>query len=180
MAVAGLLADARSLSEVAREEASNFRSNYGHNIPLKHLSERVAMYVHAYTLYSAVRPFGCSFILGSYDQDDGPQLYMVDPSGISYGYWGCAIGKAKQAAKTEIEKLQMKDMTCRELVKEVAKIIYIVHDEVKDKSFELELSWVGEVTNGKHELVPKDIREEAEKYAKDSLEEEDDSDEDNM
>ena len=42
------------------------------------------MYVHAYTLYSAVRPFGCSFILGSYDQDDGPQLYMVDPSGISY------------------------------------------------------------------------------------------------
>ncbi|KAK7880644.1 hypothetical protein WMY93_032722 [Mugilogobius chulae] len=146
------------------------------------LSERVAMYVHAYTLYSAVRPFGCrldphthsythikhtlhlysavrpfgcSFILGSYDKDDGPQLYMVDPSGISYGYWGCAIGKAKQAAKTEIEKLQMKDMTCRELVKEVAKIIYIVHDEVKDKAFELELSWVGEVTNGRHELVPK-------------------------
>uniref|UniRef100_A0AAV2JJH0 Proteasome subunit alpha type-3 n=1 Tax=Knipowitschia caucasica TaxID=637954 RepID=A0AAV2JJH0_KNICA len=180
MAVAGLLADARSLAEVARDEASNFRSNYGHDIPLKHLSERVAMYVHAYTLYSAVRPFGCSFILGSFDKDDGPQLYMVDPSGISYGYWGCAIGKAKQAAKTEIEKLQMKDLTCRELVKEVAKIIYIVHDEVKDKAFELELSWVGEVTNGRHELVPKDLREEAEKYAKDSLEEEDDSDEDNI
>uniref|UniRef100_A0A8C7LEI4 Proteasome subunit alpha type n=1 Tax=Oncorhynchus kisutch TaxID=8019 RepID=A0A8C7LEI4_ONCKI len=155
-------------------------SALNHCATREHLSERVAMYVHAYTLYSAVRPFGCSFILGSYDQDDGPQLYMVDPSGISYGYWGCAIGKAKQAAKTEIEKLQMKDMTCRELVKEVAKIIYIVHDEVKDKSFELELSWVGEVTNGKHELVPKDVREEAEKYAKDSLEEEDDSDEDNM
>uniref|UniRef100_A0A3P9N7Q6 Proteasome subunit alpha type n=1 Tax=Poecilia reticulata TaxID=8081 RepID=A0A3P9N7Q6_POERE len=163
MAVAGLLADARSLAEVAREEASNFRSNYGHDIPLKHLSDRVAMYVHAYTLYSAVRPFGCSFILGSYNKDDGAQLYMVDPSGISYGYWGCAIGKAKQAAKTEIEKL-----------------IYIVHDEVKDKAFELELSWVGEVTNGRHELVPKDIKEEAEKYAKDSLEEEDDSDEDNI
>ncbi|MED6239571.1 Proteasome subunit alpha type-3 [Ataeniobius toweri] len=74
----------------------------------------------------------------------------------------------------------MREMTCRELVKEVAKIIYIVHDEVKDKAFELELSWVGEVTNGRHELVPKDIKEEAEKYAKDSLEEEDDSDEDNM
>lgn len=24
------------------------------------------------------------------------------------GYWGCAVGKAKQAAKTEIEKLQVK------------------------------------------------------------------------
>ncbi|XP_017386384.1 proteasome subunit alpha type-3 [Cebus imitator] len=96
------------------------------------------------------------------------------------GYWGCAIGKARQAAKTEIEKLQMKEMTCRDIVKEVAKIIYIVHDEVKDKAFELELSWVGELTNGRHEIVPKDIREEAEKYAKESLKEEDESDDDNM
>ena len=26
---------------------------------------------------------------------------------VFQGYWGCAIGKAKQAAKTEIEKLQV-------------------------------------------------------------------------
>ncbi|KAB1254178.1 Proteasome subunit alpha type-3 [Camelus dromedarius] len=68
--------------------------------------------------------------------------------GVSYGYWGCAIGKARQAAKTEIEKLQMKEMTCCDVVKEVAKIIYIVHDEVKDKAFEPELGWVGEITKG--------------------------------
>ncbi|XP_061780428.1 uncharacterized protein [Nerophis lumbriciformis] len=41
MAVTGLLADARSLAEVAREEASNFRSNYGHDIPLKVSRRRV-------------------------------------------------------------------------------------------------------------------------------------------
>merc|ERR1719167_2189101 len=35
-------------------------------------------------------------------------------------------------------------MTCAEAVKEVARIIYVVHDEVKDKAFELELSWVGD------------------------------------
>lgn len=44
--------------------------------------------------------------------------------------------------------------------------IYVVHDEVKDKAFELELSWVGEMTNGKHELVPKEIAEEAIKFGK--------------
>uniref|UniRef100_A0A8C7AIJ0 Proteasome 20S subunit alpha 3 n=1 Tax=Neovison vison TaxID=452646 RepID=A0A8C7AIJ0_NEOVI len=174
-AVAGLLADARSLADIAREEASNFRSNFGYNIPLKHLADRVAMYVHAYTLYSAVRPFGCSFMLGSYSVNDGAQLYMIDPSGVSYGYWGCAIGKARQAAKTEIEKLQGK--ICRDIGES---IIYIVHDEVKDKAFELELSWVGEITKGRHEIVPKDIKEEAEKYAKESLKEEDESDDDNM
>ncbi|XP_032497562.1 proteasome subunit alpha type-3-like [Phocoena sinus] len=72
MAVVGLLADACSLADIAREEASNFRSN----IPLKHLADRVAMYVHAYTLYSAVRPFGYSFMLGSYSVNDGVQLPM--------------------------------------------------------------------------------------------------------
>lgn len=40
--------------------------------------------MHAYTLYSAVRPYGCSVILASWDKDDGPEMYMIDPSGVSY------------------------------------------------------------------------------------------------
>lgn len=28
--------------------------------------------------------FSSSFMLGSYDSDDGAQLYMIDPSGVSY------------------------------------------------------------------------------------------------
>ncbi|XP_070577876.1 proteasome subunit alpha type-3-like [Ptychodera flava] len=179
MAVAGLLADARQIVETAREEAANYRSVYGAPIPLKYLTDRVAMYIHQYTLYSSIRPFGCSFILSSFEED-GPHMYSIDPSGVALGYHGCATGKAKQAAKTEIEKLKMQDMTMKDLVKEVAKIIYIVHDEVKDKAFELELSWVGEATNGKHQLVPKDIAEEAEKYAKESLEEDSDSDDEDL
>lgn len=118
-------------------------------------------------------------MLSSYDED-GPSLYMIDPSGIFHGYHGCAIGKAKQNAKTEIEKLKMKDMSIKDLVKEVAKIIYICHDEVKDKAFELELSWVGDCTNGKHEFVPADVFADAEKYAKESLEESDDSDDEDL
>ncbi|CAH1792259.1 unnamed protein product [Owenia fusiformis] len=180
MAVAGLLADAKALVEVARDEASNYRSQFGNPIPIKHLADRLSNYIHAHTLYSMVRPFGVSVLLSCYEPTDGPQMYVIDPSGTSHGYWGCAIGKAKQNGKTEIEKIKMKDMTCRELIKEAAKIIYVVHDEVKDKNFELELSWVGEVSNGKHELVPKEVFAEAEKYAKDSLEESDDSEDEDM
>ena len=44
--------------------------------------------------------------------------------------------------------------------------IYSVHDEVKDKSFELELSWIGDITNGLHKPVPQDIFNDAEQYAK--------------
>lgn len=176
MACAGLLADARAIVEVGRIEASNYRASYGVPIPCKLLAERVSTYLHAYTLYSAVRPYGCSVMIGAYDQE-GVQLYVADPSGACNGYFGCAIGKAKQNAKTEIEKLKLKDLKCRELVKEAAKIIYLVHDEVKDRHFELELSWVCEESGGRHQLVPKEIFEEAERHAKAALEE-DSSDED--
>ena len=91
-------------------------------------------------------------------------MHCLEPSGISYGYWGCAAGKAKSNAKTELEKLKMQELTCAELVKEAAKIIYMVHDEVKDKMFELELSWVGEFTNGVHKRVPNDVRANNYKY----------------
>lgn len=176
VAVAGLLADAKQVVETARVEASNYRSEYGSAIPLSYLKDRVGLYMHAYTLYSAVRPFGCGVLLGSYDVD-GPQLYCIDPSGTSWGYFGCAIGKARQAAKTEMEKLNSKDLDCRQLIKEAARIIYVVHDEVKDKNFELELSWVCKESGGQHQFVPDNVYAEAETHAKTALEEESDTDE---
>ena len=41
---------------------------------------------------------------------------------VLQGYLGCAVGKAKQAAKTEIEKLKMQELSCRQVVNEVAKV----------------------------------------------------------
>jgi len=38
------------------------------------------------------------------------------------GYKGCALGKAKQAAKTEMEKLDIGNMSVKDLVKEAAKM----------------------------------------------------------
>ena len=102
----------------------------------------------------------------------------IDPSGTARGFYGCAVGKGKQNAKTEIEKLDLSNMTCRELVKEVAKVIYSVHDEVKDRHFELELSWIGKETQGTHQLVPQDIYNEAKTYAEEALNDSDDEDTD--
>ncbi|KAG8367774.1 hypothetical protein BUALT_Bualt16G0107700 [Buddleja alternifolia] len=200
MAVAGLAADGRQIVTRAKSEATNYEkfvlffscgffffclscatnvkimvgvsweSVYGESIPVKELAERVASYVHLCTLYWWLRPFGCGVILGGYDRD-GPQLYMVEPSGVSYRYFGAAIGKGRQAAKTEIEKLKLSDMTCRQGVIEVAKIIYGVHDEAKDKAFELELSWVCDESNRQHQKVPENLLEEAKAAAKAALEE---------
>ena len=45
--------------------------------------ERLGLYVQAYTLYSSVRPFGITTILGALDKD-GPQLFVIEPSGVFY------------------------------------------------------------------------------------------------
>jgi len=171
LACAGLLADARAIVDVARSEAENFRSDYGLPVSCKYLIDRVSSYLHAYTLYSAVRPYGCAMLMASY-LDNKPSLYVADPSGHCYGYFGAAIGKAKQNAKTEIEKLKLKELTCRQLLKEAAKIIHLGHDPVKDKKFELEMSWVCAETEGRHCTVPKDLVAEAESEAKATIDQE--------
>ena len=50
---------------------------------IQSVADRLGLYAQAYTLYSSVRPFGCSAIIGGYDKD-GPALYCVEPSGVSY------------------------------------------------------------------------------------------------
>ena len=90
------------------------------------------------------------------------------------------LGKAKQAAKTEIEKLKLSNLDSINVVKEAARIIYLVHDELKDKQFELEMSWIGECTQGVHERVPFEIKSEAENLARQTLADDSDSDVDHI
>jgi len=175
MAAAGLVPDIRQLANRARKEAVQYKDSYDDGIPARVLNDRVSAFVQMYTLYASLRPFGCSAIFGGVDRK-GPQLFMVEPSGVSWGYFGCAVGKAAQAAKAEIEKLDLKNMKSRDAIKEAAKIIYGVHDDLKDKLFELELSWVCPESNNKHQFVPKDVFEEAERLAKAAAQEGDSDD----
>lgn len=50
-----------------------------------------------------VRPFGVSLMLSGYD-DNGPQLYQIDPSGSYFAWKASAIGKNMVNAKTFLEK----------------------------------------------------------------------------
>ena len=95
------------------------------------------------------------------------------------GYYGAATGKGRQAAKAELEKLDLAsgNLSLEAGVKEAARIIYVAHEDSKDKDFELEMSWISSTsgpTKGRHQVVPQDIFEEAEKAAKKAMEGEDD------
>lgn len=178
LTMAGMLSDGRQLVSIARQEAKEYRMQYEDQIPMKQLNRQVANYMHAYTLSSAVRPFGASVMLSSWTEDDGPELYVIEPSGFTCGYFGWAIGKAKQAAKTDLEHLKLSQTPAIDLLKTAAEIIYKVHDSSKDKKFAVELSWVGAQTDGKHVILsPSDaLYIEARDYGKNKAAENEDSD----
>lgn len=180
ISVCGLVSDGRVLVERARSEAENYKDFYGHEIPGPVLAGRLADFVHLYTLHGHVRPFGCAILLAITDPENGPQLYLIEPSGVSYRYHACAFGKGRQAAKTDLEKLPLKTITCEEAVKELAKIIVSVHDEAKDKDYELEMMWIKDPESDraksqrKASPVPPDMIKAAHDAAKAAAEEDDD------
>lgn len=98
------------------------------------------------------------------------------------GYYGAATGKGRQAAKAELEKLDLAagELSLEDAVKEAARIIFVAHEDSKDKEFELEMTWVSSLdgpTKGRHQQVPKSLLEEAEKLARKHMEGDDDEDE---
>ncbi len=175
LAITGFVADGRQIVNRAREEADNYNSLYGHKIVPSVLSNRLALYVHYFTTHGSLRPFGSTSLLAAYDEDiKEAQLYMIEPNGMMFRYFGCAAGKGANAAKTEVEKLLSKrgeaGITCMEAIDECARIMHTIRDPSKDKPFELEMGWLYEGNGYTQELVPAEIVKAAETKAKSTLE----------
>lgn len=171
LAVCGLISDGRVIVDHARAEAEQYQDFYGRPIPGHVLADRVAHFVHVYTLHWHVRPFGCAVLLAVAGVE-GQELYLIEPSGVSYRYYACAFGKAKAAARTELEKLKMNDkegkplMSVDQAVKELAKILVKVHDETKDKEYEIEMIAVTAGKDGVAKMVPRDVVDKVHEEAK--------------
>ncbi|KAI0148207.1 nucleophile aminohydrolase [Hypoxylon sp. NC0597] len=205
----GMVPDGNHFVSRAREEARAWRDTFKTPIPTSDVASRMGGYLQAYTLYQSVRPFGITAIIGGFDSEleaavdgevgsgpsvgaggkvegkhGGPSLYMIEPSGMYWGYYGAATGKGRQAAKAELEKLNLAEgkLDLKQAVKEAARIIYVAQQDNKDKEFELEMSWISGAdgpTKGRHQEVPKDLLEEAERLAKKAISEDDDEEEEN-
>jgi len=185
VASTGFLPDARVVVGRAQEESSDWYSNFGSKIPPHVLADRLGSYVHYFTLHGALRPFGATCVLAGYDADTKEcGLYMVEPNGAAYQYFGVATGKGKQVAKTELEKFGLHkepEMTVPDAVRQIAKILTLLHRENKDlegKPMELEMSWICEDSKWTHKSVPKDMVKAAKEWAKEQLDAEDEEDDD--
>ena len=101
MVISGKIPDGRHLMSHARSEATKFYKDFIIPISGRTLADRLSLYLNAYTLYNSVRPFGSCEIVSSYTPDEGFGLYMLEPSGLYYGYSCCTAGKGRQTAKAQ-------------------------------------------------------------------------------
>ena len=164
---AGILPDARELVDHARSEAKTYREYYDEDIPVRVLAERIAMFMHAYTQYWSVRPFGVTIFLGSW-RNGNSELYTIDPSGTVTKFFGDAAGKGRQSAKNEIEKVNFMSYSTKDAILLAAKTIIKSHDD-NDKDYELEIVAISAESNGKHKEIPKDVLTQIEAQARELI-----------
>ena len=101
--IAGLVADARSLSKYMRTECINHRFVYDAPMQVGRLVLQVADKAQIGTQRIGRRPYGVGLLIVGSDQT-GPHLFEVQPSGQYYEYKGMAIGARSQAGRTYLER----------------------------------------------------------------------------
>jgi len=116
-AVTGMSPDARALVYKAREIASKFKDKNGYEIPVHYLSLKVANIGQVYTQQASMRPYGVTIMFMAIDDEKGPQLFQVDPSGHYIGFKAAAAGAKEQEANNALEKVvkkkgDMKEAEC--------------------------------------------------------------------
>jgi len=111
----GLGPDSRVLVKKGRKQAQEYFRTYQDPAPVAQCVRELATIMQEYTQSGGVRPFGVSLLIAGYD-DNGPQLYQVDPSGSYWGWKASAIGKNMLNAKTFLEKRYYDDIEMEDAI----------------------------------------------------------------
>ena len=98
----GLVGDARTLVDYAREVAENHRVMYDEPISVEKLAREISRIKQIYTQYGGIRPFGVSFLIAGYS--NAPHLFETQPSGTLLEYKADAIGNRKYDVMGLLEK----------------------------------------------------------------------------
>lgn len=100
----GSLPDSRNILVRMRQFAGDFRSDFGYEIPIHILADKLAEFAQVYTQEAYMRPLCCITILFGVDDERGPQVFKVDPAGFYVGYRATATGEKEQSANNQLER----------------------------------------------------------------------------
>merc|ERR1719233_2724453 len=118
VSIAGLTADARTISRWMRTECLNSRYAHDTPLPVSRMIGDLGNKMQICTQRHGKRPYGVGLLVAGYD-DQGPHIFQTCPSANFYDCRAMAIGARSQAARTYLEKFlnDLKECDLDELVK---------------------------------------------------------------
>lgn len=114
-ASSGLVADARRLVDIARNQAQVNRLQYHEPITVTGLAKYIGDLEQMYTQSGGIRPFGISLIIGGVS-DDECRIYETDPSGAIVEYKATAIGLGRDKALDLFEEKYEDDLSIEDAI----------------------------------------------------------------
>lgn len=154
----GLVADARTLVDIARQLSVGNRMRYEEPIEAGSLTRQLSGRIHAYTQTGGARPFGVSMLLGGLNEE--AELYETDPSGAFIGYKAGALGNRRQEVMNELERRFEEDQPLDEALATGYASMTAEAAETEDAADEIEGAVITE--DGFRRLSPEEIEEIAE------------------
>lgn len=164
MCYTGVLTDGVLIHSVCKKAVRDFKSNFDSEISAQYFKKILAEYLYIFTSNIGVRVIGASFFTIVKEKEDY-KLLFADPTGKVSKWKACAAGIGERRAFTELEKLDLENLSIKEMVDEGIKILYKSYDPLSDIKFEIEVGQIGIETNGEFERVKSDeISRIVEKY----------------
>jgi proteasome alpha subunit len=112
----GLSADARHLIDYCQEIAANYKIWYDEQITIKNLLEEICAYIHLFTTFGGMRPFGLVLLIEGIDSS-GIHLYATDPSGAFLDYKAVCKGRKSKIITNYLNKHYNENKTFNQTIK---------------------------------------------------------------
>jgi len=140
-AYAGMSSDARVILGRLREDYEIHVLTYGERPSLMEMAKRISDFIHLYTLFAAIRPFGVASLLAGVG-NEGDDLILVLPSGIYSVYKAIALGINSGSMNKVLEEKYREDLELEDAIKLSIDVVRSGIDPSKISVDTLEIAYV--------------------------------------
>ena len=158
---AGYIPDARAQVDQARVIAQSNRLVYDEIASVETTARKLADLAQQFTQYAGVRPFGVSLILAGVD-NDGPKLFLTDPSGTYMSYEAVAIGSGSEQVTEYLEKNYTSGLSLEEACVMALESVYLISED-KTNSKHIKMAVVDIDSKKMKRLSEEEVERHAEK-----------------
>lgn len=138
-ATCGVVPDARTLIDHARVETQTHWFNFNESISVTACASAVGKLMGHFGTGKMSRPYGVGMLVAGID-DNGPQLFYVDPSGTKTRFKAKAIGSGQESAQNALKDDYSDDMTLEEAKAKAMEILsQVMSEKITEYNVEVQL-----------------------------------------